>query len=61
MTAVQIDKELRNVFIKWEPRVKIEKIDITPYPDENMYVLKVIYSVPTLKVYGEIFESEISR
>ena len=48
MTAKQLGRTVVAMFEQWEPRVIIDTITVTPYPDKNFYDVTVLYSVPTL-------------
>lgn len=48
LTAKRIGQGVNDMFEKWEPRVKIEQVVVTPFHDENTYVIEVNYSIPTL-------------
>ncbi len=47
-TAERLGKELNTIFEKWEPRIKIQDINIIPTPDENTYYIEVQYYIPSL-------------
>lgn len=48
ITGERLGNEILAMFKKWEPRVNVIKIIVTPYPDENTYTAEVTYSVPVL-------------
>lgn len=48
LTAKRIGQGVEDMFERWEPRVKIQNIIVTPLYDENTYVVEVNYTVPTL-------------
>ena len=43
---VNIQREIEDIFNRWEPRVKIVNLSITPIPDENTVYVQMIYTVP---------------
>ena len=47
-TAGKLADEIRTMFDKWEPRVKILDINIELIPDDNTIKLEILYSVPSL-------------
>jgi len=49
IVAGNIGEELLLMFQTWEPRITIDKIQITPVPDSNQYSIVVKYRVPSLK------------
>lgn len=48
ITAGLISDEIFEMFRKWEPRVKIQRIHVTPNPDQNIYSVLILYTVPAL-------------
>jgi len=48
-TAKAIGIEICDMFEKWEPRVKITKVRVTPSIDENLYHVIVLYTIPILE------------
>jgi len=48
LTATKLSREILNMFERWEPRVEIGDLIITPFPDDNMYHVQVIYTVPSV-------------
>jgi len=50
LTARLINRELTDVFVKWEPRITIDDIIIIPFPDQNTYEIQLYYSIPSLNV-----------
>ena len=49
LTANKIGNEIYTMFDRWEPRVKINDIKITPDTDNNTYYIAILYSIPSLK------------
>ena len=49
LTARKIGEEINLMFTRWEPRVKIEAINIEQDPDQNQYNVEVQYTVPSLQ------------
>jgi len=47
-TAERIGNELMSIFKRWEPRIKVQNINITPIPAENTYYIEVQYYIPSL-------------
>jgi phage baseplate assembly protein W len=47
-TAGKLADEIRSMFDKWEPRVKILNINANLIPDENTIELSIQYTVPSL-------------
>lgn len=47
-TAASIVNEIKDMFDKWEPRVEIKSVNVVPKPDQNTYLIQIIYSVPSL-------------
>jgi len=47
-TTQNIYNEIIRMFEEWEPRVSIEKIDVTPVEDQHLYLIYIEYSVPSL-------------
>jgi phage baseplate assembly protein W len=43
-----IQREVRDMITRWEPRVRIESINIVPFPDQNEIQIQIAYSIPTL-------------
>ena len=48
LTADRIGEEVINIFERWEPRVVIQNVRITPFIDEHTYEIEVIYTIPSL-------------
>jgi len=48
ITAKRIGQGVNDMFEKWEPRVDIQSIVVTPFYDQNTYLIEVKYSIPTL-------------
>ena len=48
ITAKRIGQAINDMFERWEPRVVIEELIVTPYEDENTYVVEINYVIPTL-------------
>lgn len=48
LTAKRIGQGIFDMFEKWEPRVNIVNIVVTPFYDQNTYSVEVDYTVPTL-------------
>ena len=48
LTAKRIGQGVEDMFNRWEPRVNIQDIIVTPMYDENTYIVEVNYTVPTL-------------
>ena len=46
--AERIGEEVKRMFDKWEPRVTIKAINITPDAENNTYYLQVLYIIPAL-------------
>ena len=47
-TAGRLVDEIRTMFDKWEPRVKILDIQVELNPDDNSIQLYIFYNVPSL-------------
>lgn len=45
LTALQLKDEINVALENWEPRIKVNKINITPYPEENYYEVEIIYEM----------------
>jgi phage baseplate assembly protein W len=43
-----IQREVRDMITRWEPRVKIANINIETFPDDNEIKIQIEYSIPTL-------------
>jgi phage baseplate assembly protein W len=43
-----IQREVRDMINRWEPRVVIDSVNIVPFPDQNEIQIQVSYSIPTL-------------
>jgi len=61
ITAKNIGNELSVLIQRWEPRVKIENIIITPNTDANEYHIEFIYSIPSLTITGAVFETALQK
>jgi phage baseplate assembly protein W len=61
VTAKNIGREVKEMIEKWEPRVIIDEVLITPFPDENQYDISVSYHIPTLKNKKINFTSILNR
>ena len=48
ITAKRIGQAINDMFERWEPRVVIDELIVTPYEDENTYVVEINYRIPTL-------------
>jgi len=48
ITESNIRIEINNMFKKYEPRVRIEQLDIIGDPKLNQYTINIRYSIPTL-------------
>ena len=48
LTAKRIGNELKTAFEKYEPRVKLTAINITPDEDNNTYYIEVVYIIPSI-------------
>lgn len=48
ITGGLISDEIYEMFRKWEPRVKIHRINVRAMPDQNQYSILILYSVPAL-------------
>lgn len=46
LKAIQVD--IRQMITRWEPRVSINNINLTPFPDQNEIMIQITYSIPTL-------------
>jgi phage baseplate assembly protein W len=47
-TTESIGDEVVSMITKWEPRVKLHKVNVDSDPDNNEYRITIFYSVPTL-------------
>ena len=47
-TEGKIREELYKAFEKWEPRVQLQDIIITPNEEEHIYYVEIKYNVPSL-------------
>lgn len=45
LTNIQLRDNIRFCIEKYEPRVKVNSIDITDVVDENRYIIKVIFTI----------------
>ena len=59
-TAEKIVRSIREDFERWEPRVNIVKIDVTPYEDQNTVYVQVFYTVPALGDSVLTFEASLN-
>ena len=48
LTAKKLGREILSMFERWEARVEILDLIITPFPDDNLYHVQVIYTIPSL-------------
>jgi phage baseplate assembly protein W len=48
LTVANIQRDLKEMVERWEPRVKIDAINAVPFPDANELLLTVVYRIPTL-------------
>jgi phage baseplate assembly protein W len=48
-TARRIGEVVHEMLSRWEKRISVEKVAITPYPSDNRYSVKILYQVPSLK------------
>lgn len=46
--ANKIAYEIRQMFNRWEPRVEILDTAVVPLPDDHMYHVAVLYTIPAL-------------
>jgi len=58
-TAFQLELMIKEC-LKQEKRIRVEKLDITPVPDEHKFIVRLIYSIPELEVQDTI-ELELSK
>ena len=47
-TAKKLCKAILDMFERWEPRVEITGVQINPDPDQNLFQIEVVYTVPSL-------------
>jgi len=47
-TAMSIGDRIREGIEKWEPRISLNSVDITPRHEANEYNIIVLYSIPLL-------------
>ena len=47
-TAKKLGKAILDMFERWEPRVEITGVQINPNPDQNLFQIEVVYTVPSL-------------
>jgi len=45
LTALQLKDEIIVALENWEPRIKVNKINVTPYLEENYYDVEIIYEM----------------
>jgi phage baseplate assembly protein W len=60
-TAKMIGEDLKTLIEVWEPRVKIIKVIITPFAEENTYYIQVFYNVPSFSDQPLSFESALTK
>lgn len=61
-TGKRISEVVKDMLLKWEKRITVRTVRVTPYPSENRYGIEVYYSIPTLKDGNEyIYETGVSR
>lgn len=60
LVSRMIGEEIKYMFKRWEPRVVIRSIIVTPFYDENQYYIEVIYEVPVLNTGALSFEYSVN-
>lgn len=61
-TANSIREYLQNAIVQWEPRVSVDNIEVTPFPDENMYRVQLEWSVDSVPNSStQTFEWQLNR
>lgn len=43
--AQEIEERIRNILVRWEDRIVIRQVDVTPLPDKKTYMIKVEYHI----------------
>ena len=49
MTAFEIENYIVEAIRRWEPRVDLISTKITPYPDDNAYVVELTFTIRGLE------------
>ena len=52
-TLKNLQVDVKKMITRWEPRILIQKINITPFPDSNEIMIEITYNIPTL--VNEVF------
>lgn len=60
-TTEAIGEDVVSMINKWEPRVKLHKVNVDSDPDNNEYRITIFYSVPTLATKIIQFNQVIKR
>ncbi len=61
LSEKRLRQDIHMMFKMWEPRVEVDKVYIEGRPDMNEYDIEVLYDVPSLETFGNIFTTSLKR
>ena len=60
-TAKNLGREILDMIEKWEPRISVQNVNITPDPDNNTFYVSITYFIPALNNKKLKFETAINQ
>lgn len=59
ITANSLESSIEELILNFEPRVVLEQVIATPYPDQNQFDIKIIFYIINNLENKEILETEL--
>lgn len=60
-TAREIGETIFKGIQKYEPRVKVNNINVDVLPEQNQYTIKLILTIPSLNVYDKSYDAILAQ
>lgn len=60
-TAREIGETILTGIEKYEPRVKVNNINVDVLPEKNQYTIKLVLTVPSLNIYDKSYDAILAQ